>query len=86
MKKTSSRLVFLISLYMVVIEFLYKEFPYENFKGPGQTAIMDLAQKHLEMALPNVVTGNYSGEHWLASFAVLALSKANHKQSKAAGK
>ena len=58
----------------------------ENFKGPGQTAIMDLAQKHLEMALPNVVTGNYSGEHWLASFAVLALSKADNKPSKAAGK
>ncbi|GAC1448403.1 MAG: DUF2891 domain-containing protein [Chitinophagaceae bacterium] len=31
------------------------------------------ARQHLEAALPNVVSGNYGGEHWLASFAVLAL-------------
>ncbi len=30
---------------------------------------------HLQAALPNVVSGNYGGEHWLASFAVLALTK-----------
>jgi hypothetical protein len=28
----------------------------------------------IEKALPNVVSGNYGGEHWLASFAVHALS------------
>ena len=28
----------------------------------------------LENALPNVLSGNYGGEHWLASFAVYALS------------
>lgn len=28
----------------------------------------------LDQALPNVVSGNYGGEHWLASFAVYALS------------
>lgn len=28
----------------------------------------------LEQALPNVLSGNYGGEHWLASFAVYALS------------
>lgn len=28
---------------------------------------------HLKNALPNVVSGNYGGEHWLASFAVYAL-------------
>ncbi len=28
----------------------------------------------LEHSLPNVVSGNYGGEHWLASFAVYALS------------
>ncbi len=33
------------------------------------------AVKHLQTALPNIVTGNYGGEHWLASFAVLALLK-----------
>ena len=28
---------------------------------------------HLQTALPHVISGNYGGEHWLASFAVLAL-------------
>jgi hypothetical protein len=28
----------------------------------------------LEQALPNVLSGNYGGEHWLASFALYALS------------
>jgi len=31
------------------------------------------AIKHLTASLPNVVSGNYGGEHWLASFAVYAL-------------
>ena len=29
---------------------------------------------HLAVALPNIVSGNYAGEHWLASFAVYALT------------
>lgn len=29
---------------------------------------------HLATALPNIVSGNYGGEHWLASFAVYALT------------
>jgi len=36
----------------------------------------DLAEKHLAAGLPQVVGGDYVGEHWLASFAVLALSGA----------
>ena len=31
------------------------------------------AQRHLSAALPQVVGGDYAGEHWLASFATLAL-------------
>jgi len=31
------------------------------------------AVKHLSYALPNIVSGEYGGEHWLASFAVYAL-------------
>jgi hypothetical protein len=34
----------------------------------------DEAQRHLAAALPHVVGGHYVGEHWLASFATLALS------------
>ena len=29
----------------------------------------------LEQSLPNILSGNYGGEHWLASFAVYALSQ-----------
>jgi hypothetical protein len=31
------------------------------------------AEKHLAAGMPHVVGGDYNGEHWLASFAVLAL-------------
>jgi hypothetical protein len=30
--------------------------------------------KHLNQSLSTVVSGNYGGEHWLASFAVYALN------------
>jgi len=33
----------------------------------------EAAQRHLAAALPHVVGGDYVGEHWLASFAALAL-------------
>ena len=36
----------------------------------------NLAREHLEAGMPNVVGGDYAGEHWLASFALLALSAA----------
>jgi hypothetical protein len=32
------------------------------------------AKRHLEAGMPHVVGGDYVGEHWLASFALLALS------------
>jgi hypothetical protein len=34
----------------------------------------EAAQRQLAAALPHVVGGHYVGEHWLASFATLALS------------
>jgi hypothetical protein len=34
----------------------------------------DLAEKHLAAGMPHVVGGDYNGEHWLASFAALALT------------
>lgn len=34
----------------------------------------DLSRLHLEAGLPHVVGGDYASEHWLASFATLALS------------
>lgn len=32
------------------------------------------AQRHLDAALPNVASGSYAGEHWLATFAAYALA------------
>jgi hypothetical protein len=34
----------------------------------------DEAKRHLEAGMPHAVGGDYAGEHWLASFALLALS------------
>lgn len=36
--------------------------------------LLGLAQTHLRTALPHVASGDYMGEHWLASFAVYALT------------
>ena len=35
----------------------------------------EAAERHLAAALPHVVGGDYVGEHWLASFAALALGE-----------
>jgi hypothetical protein len=40
----------------------------------GSKHLLQLANEHLEAALPQVASGNYEGEHWLASFAVYALT------------
>ncbi len=37
--------------------------------------LRDSAQAHLNATLPHIASGNYEGEHWLATFAVLALSE-----------
>jgi hypothetical protein len=42
--------------------------PTHPVAAPAEAA----AQRHLAAALPHV-TGDYMGEHWLASFALLAL-------------
>jgi hypothetical protein len=36
--------------------------------------LLQIANQHLEAALPQILSGNYEGEHWLASFAVYALT------------
>jgi hypothetical protein len=38
------------------------------------------AERHLAAALPHVVGGHYVGEHWLASFACLALTEEARKR------
>ena len=41
---------------------------------PARAALSAAAAKHAAAALPHVASGDYAGEHWLASFAVLLLS------------
>src|SRR5258705_5788777 len=40
---------------------------------PRKKMLIRSATNHLSASLPNVVSGNYGGEHWLASFAIYAL-------------
>lgn len=40
---------------------------------PRKAAIMHIANEHIQLTLPNIASGSYEGEHWLASFAVYSL-------------
>jgi len=40
---------------------------------PRKQVLLHAAIRHLNASLPNIASGNYGGEHWLASFAVYAL-------------
>lgn len=42
---------------------------------PELSHLTKVADQHLSVALPNIVDGEYAGEHWLASFAVYALEQ-----------
>ncbi len=41
---------------------------------PARKLLLDSAARHAEATLPHVASGDYAGEHWLASFAVYMLS------------
>lgn len=41
---------------------------------PARPVLLAAAAKHAAAALPHVASGNYMGEHWLATFAVYMLS------------
>jgi hypothetical protein len=42
---------------------------------PARTVLAESAARHAEAALDHVASGEYAGEHWLASFAVYLLSQ-----------
>jgi hypothetical protein len=44
---------------------------------PARAVLSDSAEKHAAAALAHVASGDYAGEHWLASFAVFLLSTGN---------
>ncbi|MBX2844912.1 MAG: DUF2891 domain-containing protein [Saprospiraceae bacterium] len=41
----------------------------------GDPAVKNLANEHLSYSLDKIKSGSYAGEHWLASFAIYALSE-----------
>jgi len=52
--------------------------------GPGDprgAALERSARDHARAALPHVVSGNYGGDHWLATFAVRLLEDADHPEN-----
>ena len=44
---------------------------------PVRKVLLEAAEKHANAGLAHVASGDYAGEHWLASFAVLLLSSQN---------
>jgi hypothetical protein len=48
-----------------------KSLPAED---PAREVLIRTARIHLQATLPSIASGNYEGEHWLASFAVYSLS------------
>jgi hypothetical protein len=55
----------------------------DGLHPPLRDRALAAAEAHLEASLPHV-TGDYMGEHWLATFALLALEAAGRKDSSAA--
>ena len=41
---------------------------------PRDKALTDSAARHAEAGLKHIASGNFEGEHWLASFAVYLYS------------
>ncbi len=41
---------------------------------PEYEHLNNIANEHINFSLPNIVDGDYAGEHWLASFAMYALT------------
>ena len=46
---------------------------------PARKVLSDCAARHTEASLPHVASGDYAGEHWLASFAVYLLSTLSNR-------
>lgn len=44
-------------------------------KIPEYRHLVKIANEHINASLPSIADGSYEGEHWLATFALLALSK-----------
>lgn len=43
--------------------------------NPARATLLAAAARHARASLPHIASGDYAGEHWLASFAVYMLSE-----------
>jgi hypothetical protein len=41
---------------------------------PAREVLLESAARHTEVGLKHIASGDYAGEHWLASFAVYLLT------------
>ncbi len=46
---------------------------------PRYKHLINIANKHMQYSLPNLVNDSYEGGHWLGSFAIYALNQSNGK-------
>lgn len=44
-------------------------------EDPVRSILLDSGARHAEATLPHIASGNYEGEHWLATFAVYMLTE-----------
>jgi hypothetical protein len=42
---------------------------------PARGILLESAARHARATMPHIASGNYEGEHWLASFAVYMLTE-----------
>ncbi|MDQ3927623.1 MAG: DUF2891 domain-containing protein [Chloroflexota bacterium] len=48
---------------------------------PAHRVLVEAANRHAQASLPHIASGDYMGEHWLASFAVYLLTEQNPSQT-----
>jgi len=68
--RSDPRIAHLDGLNMSRARNLYTLMGYLPAKEASAAGLMDLADAHARASLPFVTSGNYEGEHWLATFAV----------------
>jgi hypothetical protein len=68
--RSDPRIAHLDGLNMSRARNLYTLMDYLPAREAGAAGLMDLADAHARAGLPFVASGNYEGEHWLATFAV----------------
>ncbi len=68
--RTDPRIVHLDGLNLSRARALYGIASGLEAQDPRRAALVALADRHARASLPHIASGNYEGEHWLATFAV----------------